>query len=62
VFAVGETVMLVPDPMEVPPQLPAYHRQVAPVPREPPLRVRVVEVPGQIELSPLIELAAEDSV
>ncbi len=61
-FAVGETLMLVPDPMEVPPQIPAYHRQDAPVPSEPPFSVSVVDVPGQIELSPLIELAAEDSV
>ena len=37
--------MLLPDPADVPPQLPEYHCQEAPVPNEPPLRVSVVDVP-----------------
>ena len=35
-------------PAGVPPQLPLYHCQLAPVPRVPPLRVRVEVPPAQI--------------
>lgn len=45
-MVVGETVMLVPIPMQVPPQLPLYHFQAAPVPNEPPLMVSVTELPN----------------
>ena len=34
-----------PDPMEVPPQLPVNHCQEAPVPKAPPLTLRLVELP-----------------
>ena len=47
VVAVGLTVMLVPSPIEVPEQEPAYHFHEAPVPNEPPDTVNVVEPPGQ---------------
>ena len=43
----GETVTEDPLPMEEPPQLPEYHCQLAPVPREPPLTVSVVGDPEQ---------------
>jgi hypothetical protein len=45
VFAVGETVILLPVPTNVPPQLPLYHFHVAAVPNEPPFTVSVTEAP-----------------
>jgi hypothetical protein len=42
---VGETVMLEPVPTNVPPQVPRYHFQTAPVPNEPPFTVSVTEAP-----------------
>ena len=44
-MVVGETVMLVPLPMKVPPQLPLYHFHTAPVPNDPPFKVSVTELP-----------------
>ena len=40
-------VRLFPLPMAVPPQLPSYHFQDAPLPKVPPFMVSVVEVPKQ---------------
>ena len=37
--------MLLPAPTKVPPQLPRYHFQTAPVPNEPPLTVNVTDEP-----------------
>ena len=48
VVDVGLTEMLAPVPTCVPPQLPEYHSHDAPVPREPPERLNVVELPLQI--------------
>ena len=39
--------MLAPVPINVPPQLPLYHLQLAPVPKEPPVTVNVPDPPGQ---------------
>ena len=48
--AAGLTLMLEPVPTEVPPQEPVNHCQPAPEPREPPVTVRVLEVPLQVLL------------
>ena len=40
--------MVDPDPTEVPPQLPEYHCQLAPVPKEPPFTVKFVVEPTHI--------------
>ena len=42
--------MGVPEPTYVPPQLPEYHSQIAPVPKDPPVTVRVVDSPGHTAL------------
>lgn len=47
VFNVGLTDRLVPDPIEVPPQLFEYQRHCAPEPKDPPATESVVEFPGQ---------------
>jgi hypothetical protein len=60
VVAVGDTVMLVPVPAEVPPHDDVYHFQLAPVPRLPPLMLKVVFCPLQIVVVPLIEVAGTD--
>jgi hypothetical protein len=62
VFEVGETVMLFPVPTDVPPQEPENHSAVAPVPAEPPLKVRVVVPPEQIVVVPVILVGATESV
>lgn len=59
-MADGATEILLPVPAEVPPQLPLYHLQVAPVPRLPPLIVRVVVFPLHMVVLPLTELAGVD--
>jgi hypothetical protein len=46
---VGDTAMELPVPTKVPPQLPEYQVQFAPVPNEPPVTDNVVE-PEQIGL------------
>jgi hypothetical protein len=56
----GETVMLVPEPAEVPPHDAEYHLQPAPTPRLPPFKVRVVLLPRQIVVEPDIEVAGTD--
>ena len=43
---VGETLIGLPAPISVPPQLPVYHFQEAPVPKVPPVILNVVELPG----------------
>jgi len=52
--------MLVPVPILVPPQLPEYHSHEAPVPRLPPLKVKVTLVPGQTLL--LLKFREEGAV
>lgn len=60
---VGLTVTLLPLPTLVPPQLPRYQRQMPPVPKLPPDRVKVADPPGQIVLVfALILLAAVEFV
>ena len=49
---VGETITEVPLPTKVPPQLPLYQFQLAPVPSEPPTTVSVVLAPLHIVLVP----------
>ena len=44
----GDTLMEGPVAKNVPPQLPVYHFQLAPVPSVPPVTLRVVEPPAQI--------------
>jgi hypothetical protein len=60
VVAAGATVTLLPVPTDVPPQLPLYHLQLAPLPSEPPIGVRVVLLPLQMVVVPLIEVAGTD--
>ena len=58
---VGLTEMLVPEPTDVPPQLPEYHCHEAPLPNEPPDKLNVDELPEQIVAGlALAELAAEE--
>lgn len=47
VVVAGLTAMELPLPTDVPPQLPLYHCQLAPVPSEPPTTKRLVLLPGQ---------------
>ena len=42
----GDTVIELPEPAPAPPQLPEYHCHEAPVPREPPTTLNVVELPA----------------
>ena len=44
----------------VPPQLPLYHFQLAPVPKMPPLKLNVVLQPRQIVVVPLIDVAGTE--
>jgi len=60
VVAAGATVTLLPVPTDVPPQLPLYHLQLAPVPRLPPLTLSVVFLPRQIVVVPVIEVAGTE--
>ena len=57
----GDTVMLVPVPKKVPPQEPLYHWTTAPVPNVPPVAVRVVLLPLQMVVVPLIPVGATDN-
>ena len=57
----GVTVIALPVPTAVPPQEPLNHCAVAPVPTVPPLKVRVVELPTQIDEVPVILVGAIDS-
>jgi hypothetical protein len=58
VFEVGDTVIEAPEPAEVPPHEPVNHCAVAPVPAEPPLRVKVVLEPLQMVLEPVMLVGA----
>lgn len=59
----GLTLSELPVPAAVPVQLPVNHCQDAPVPRDPPLRVKVVVEPAQtVLLEAATEAAAELSV
>jgi hypothetical protein len=49
--------MLEPVPTAVPPHDVVYHLQIAPAPKVPPLTDKVVFLPLQIVVAPLIELA-----
>ncbi len=60
VVAAGATVTLLPVPTDVPPQLPLYHFQLAPAPRLPPLTFKVVFLPRQIVVVPVIEVAGTE--
>jgi hypothetical protein len=63
VLVVGETVIELPVPTKVPPQLPLYHCHAAPVPKEPPFTESVVELPLQIgDALTLTEPGAVESV
>ena len=59
---VGDTVIEVPVPANVPPQEPVYHFQTPPVPNEPPLTVNVVLPPLHIVVDPVIPVGAVDNV
>ena len=60
VVVAGTTVTLLPVPTDVPTQLPLYHLQLALVPRLPPLTLKVVFLPRQIVVVPVIEVAGTD--
>jgi hypothetical protein len=53
----GEATKLLPVATNVPPHEPLYHFQLAPVPKEPPFGVRVVLLPLQMVVTPLMEIA-----
>lgn len=57
VVIVGDTLMLAPVPTAAPPQLPLYHFHVAPVPKLPPLTVKLVELPVQMLLNGASDVA-----
>ena len=61
-MAVGETLILLPVPTNVPPQLPEYQFATAPVPAVPPVKVNVVELPLQTVVVPFIPVGATESV
>ena len=61
VVPAGDTVILLPVPAEVPPQDPVNHSAVAPVPAVPPLKVKVVDWPTQIEEVPVMLVGAIES-
>lgn len=58
----GDTVIDAPVPAGVPPQFAVYQVQAAPVPSDPPLTERVVELPGHIGFAdaPMLEAAVEN--
>ena len=59
-FDAGETVMLAPVPIGVPPQVPANHSIDPPVPASaPPFTVRVVESPLHIVAVPVIPVGGD---
>ncbi len=60
VVEAGATVTLLPVPTDVPPQLPLYHLQLAPVPRLPPVVLSVVLLPLQMVVVPLIDVAGTE--
>ena len=62
VAVVGETVILLPVPADVPPHEPVNHCAVAPVPGLPPDNVKVVLLPLQIVVLPVMLVGATESV
>ena len=58
----GETVILLPVPAGVPPQVPVNHSAMAPVPALPPESVNVVLPPAQMVVVPVIDTGAVESV
>ena len=58
----GDTVIELPVPADVPPQELLNHSAVAPVPAVPPLKVKVVDPPIQIEDVPVMLVGATESV
>ena len=62
VFTVGATIMLLPVPAGVPSQEPVNHSAIAPVPVNPPNTVKVVLLPKQILVVPVILVGATESV
>jgi hypothetical protein len=55
--------VLVPLPIKVPPQEPVYQYQLAPVPKEPPAKVKLTLVPLQTVVSDaVIEVGAVELV
>ena len=60
VVVAGATLTLLPVPTDVPPQLPLYHLQLAPVPRLPPVVLSVVLLPLQMVVVPLIDVAGTE--
>ncbi len=57
----GDTLIEFPVPTNVPPQLPLYQFHVAPVPKLPPVTVRVVDDPLQMVVMPEIPVGATDN-
>ena len=62
VLSVGDTVILLPVPADVPPQEPVNHSATAPVPALPPTSVRVVLFPRQMVEIPEILVGATERV
>ena len=62
VLSVGDTVMLLPVPADVPPHEPVNHSVTAPVPALPPTTVSVVLLPLQMVKVPEILVGATESV
>ncbi len=60
VVVAGATVTLLPVPTDVPPQLPLYHLQLAPVDKVPPLALKVVFCPRQMLVIPIIDVAGTE--
>lgn len=61
----GDTLIAAPVPANVPPQLPVYHFQLAPVPKLPPLTDKLVALPLQMLLfaaSDVADAGAEEAV
>ena len=56
----GDAVNVLPVPTDVPLQLPKYHFQLPPVPKEPPLSDNVLLWPRQIVEVPLMLLAGTE--
>lgn len=56
----GDTVTLLPVPTEVPPQLPLYHFQAPPAPSVPPDTLSVVDLPKQMVLVPVMDVAGNE--
>ena len=58
----GEIVIDGPFPTKLPPQLPLYHAQSAPVPNEPPATVSVVVPPLHIVVIPVTPVGATEGL